>query len=155
MDQHTHIEDLLSLSDVHLDVALESKNEVLRFLSDRVSERCETRAGDCRQALAARGELGATTIGSGVAFPHAQLDGLPAPFAIFLRLAHPLDYAGDGDEPIDLVVMLLAPTGSTREHLEGLSAFARVLREPETRKQLRGASVPAEVITALSGSRQP
>jgi nitrogen PTS system EIIA component len=144
------ISDLLGLADIHMDVDLTSKKEVLQFLSDRVSEKCGLRAGECRNALASRERLGSTTIGSGVAFPHAQLDNLPAPFAILLRLASPVDYSGSGDEPVDLVVMLLAPTGGTREHLEGLSTFARSLRSPDTLRHIRSARTEAEVLAALS-----
>ena len=37
-----------------LDLELASKKDVLQFLSERVSEKCGLRAGECRQALASR-----------------------------------------------------------------------------------------------------
>ena len=148
-----NIPDLLHPADVHLDVELTNKKDVLKFLSERVSEKCGLRAGECRQALASRERLGATTIGSGVAFPHAQLEGLDAPLAILLRLSQPVDFALPGEEPVDVIVMLVTPTGATREHLEGLSAFARVLRSPDTLRSVRGAESSAHVVASLT--RQP
>lgn len=145
-----NIPDFLHPNDVHLDLKLANKKDVLQFLSERVSEKCGLRAGECRQALASRERLGATTIGSGVAFPHAHLDGLDAPLAILLRLSQPIDFALPGEEPVDVIVMLVTPTGATREHLEGLSAFARALRSPATLRSVRSAGSPANVVESLT-----
>jgi PTS system nitrogen regulatory IIA component len=145
------IRDLLKPGDVYLDVELSSKRDVLRFLSERVSEKCGSQANECRHALAAREKLGSTAIGSGIAFPHAQLDGLDRSMAIFVRPAHAVPYAAADEGPVDLIVMLLTPTGANKEHLDGLATFARLLRSPDTVRDLRAAETPADVISAFTG----
>jgi PTS system nitrogen regulatory IIA component len=141
--------DLIQPSDVYLDVDLGSKKEVLRFLSDRVSEKCGSQSNECRNALTAREKLGSTAIGAGIAFPHAQLDGLDRAMAIFVRPAHPVPYAAADEGPVDLILMLLTPAGAAREHLEGLSNFARALRSDTIVQLLREARTPADVIAAF------
>lgn len=144
------ITDLLQPEDIYLDVALGDKKHVLGFLSDRVSERCGSRAELCRHALAAREKLGSTAIGAGIALPHAQLDGLDRAMAIFVRAAHPVPYAAADGGPVDLIIMLLTPTGATRVHLEGLASIARELRSADTVRALRGARTPDEIVSAFS-----
>lgn len=143
------ITDLLQPANVYLDVELGSKKDVLRFLSDRVSEKCGSRADGCRHALAAREKLGSTAIGAGIAFPHAQLDGLDRAMAIFVRPAHPVPYAAADEGPVDLIVMLLTPAGATKEHLDGLASFARELRSVDTVRALREAQTAGDVISAF------
>ena len=144
-----NINDLIQPSEVYLDVDLGSKKEVLRFLSDRVSEKCGSQSSACRNALAAREKLGSTAIGAGIAFPHAQLDGLDRAMAIFVRPALPVPYAASDEGPVDLILMLLTPAGASREHLEGLSTFARALRSDSIVRQLREARTSDDVIAAF------
>jgi PTS system nitrogen regulatory IIA component len=143
------ITDLLQPANIYLDVELSSKKDVLRFLSDRVSEKCGSRADECRHALAAREKLGSTAIGAGIAFPHAQLEGLDRAMAIFVRPAHPVPYAAADEGPVDLIVMLLTPAGAIKEHLDGLASFARELRSVETVRALREARTAKDVILAF------
>lgn len=144
-----NISALIRPADVYLDVELGSKNEVLRFLSDRVSEKCRSQANECRQALAAREKLGSTAIGAGIALPHAQLEGLDRAMAIFVRPARPVPYAASDESPVDLILMLLTPTGAARDHLDGLSRFARALRSDDTVRHLREAQTAEDVIQAF------
>jgi PTS system nitrogen regulatory IIA component len=143
------ITDLLQSADVHLDVDLGSKKEVLQFLSERVSERCGSRVDECRHALAAREKLGSTAIGSGIAFPHAQLEGLDKAMAVFLRPATPVEFGAADGTPVDLVLLLLTPAGASKAHLEGIASFARALRKADTIKQLRSAHSAEEVMAAF------
>ena len=50
-------------------------------------------------ALQARENLGSTGLGKGFALPHARLDALSEPFALFVRLARPIDFAAIDDQP--------------------------------------------------------
>lgn len=143
------ITDLLQPANIYLDVELSSKKDVLRFLSDRVSEKCGSRADECRHALVAREKLGSTAIGAGIAFPHAQLEGLDRAMAIFVRPAHPVPYAAADEGPVDLIVMLLTPAGAIQEHLDGLASFARELRSVETVRALREAQTAKDVVSAF------
>ncbi|HEV7344886.1 MAG TPA: PTS sugar transporter subunit IIA [Devosia sp.] len=143
------ITDLLSASDVYLDVDLTSKKDVIRFLSDRVAEKCGTQADACRNALAAREKLGSTAIGGGIAFPHAQLDHLERAMAVFVRPAEAVPFAAADEGPVDLIVMLLTPSGANKEHLDGLASFARMLRSTERAQALREAASAEDVIAAF------
>ena len=89
--------------------------------------------------LSARERLGSTGFGGGVAIPHARLAGLSQPTGVFARLAHPVDYDAVDDGPVDLVFLLLSPTGAGATHLKALAGVSRRLRDRTLLAKLRGA----------------
>jgi PTS system nitrogen regulatory IIA component len=65
------------------------------------------------------------------------LAGIEGVSAIFARLDQPIDFDAVDDEPVDLVMMLLAPTGSGADHLKALARVARHMRTESVANQLR------------------
>ena len=51
------------------------------------------------------------------------------PFALFARLARPIDFAAMDEKPVDLVVLLLTPANGGNQHLATLAALSRPLRD--------------------------
>ncbi len=102
--------------------------QVLGIVEDRVFE-----------ALLERESLGSTGLGSGVAVPHARLEGLDRVRAVFVRLDAPVAYDAVDDRPVDLLFALFAPPRDGAEHLRALAAVSRALRSAEMREQLRQA----------------
>jgi len=90
-------------------------------------------------ALMERESLGSTGLGSGVAVPHARLEGLGGIRAVFVRLDTPVAYDAVDDRPVDLMFALFAPPKSGADHLRALAAVSRAMRSPELREQLRQA----------------
>lgn len=86
-----------------------------------------------------RERLGSTGVGSGVALPHARIDGIDRVYAAFAKLETPLDYDAIDDRPVDLVVMLIAPSSAGGEHLRALAQVSRRLRREDVRARLRSA----------------
>ncbi len=89
--------------------------------------------------LLAREKLGSTGFGNGVAIPHAKIEGLPQVTAVFARLAQPVDFQAVDDLPVDLVFLLLSPTGSGAVHLKALARVSRRLRDQAFLAKLRGS----------------
>ena len=102
-------------------------------------------------ALQARENLGSTGLGKGFALPHSRLDALREPFALFVRLARPIDFDSIDDRPVDLVVLLLTPANGGSQHLATLAALARPLRDDDLVRRLRQAP-DAEALHRLLAS---
>jgi PTS system nitrogen regulatory IIA component len=83
------------------------------------------------------------------ALPHARLDALSQLFALFVRLARPIDFAAIDDRPVDLVILLLTPANAGNQHLATLAALSRPLRDEAFVKRLRQASDAAAVHALL------
>jgi PTS system nitrogen regulatory IIA component len=102
------------------------------------------------EALLDRESLGSTALGNGIAIPHGKVPGLPQVVAVFARLESPLDFDAVDDQPVDLVVALLAPLGSGADHLKALSRVARLLRTDSVVDAVRRLSIPARIHEVLT-----
>lgn len=92
-------------------------------------------------------------IGGGVAIPHLRLKRLAKPYALLARLAKPVDFNALDGAPVDLVLLLLSPDGNVAAHLQRLSRFSRLMRDPALCAGLR--EMPdADAMAALLMERQ-
>lgn len=129
--------DILSQDSIIACAKVASKRQLLQLLADRASELTGLDAQLIFETLQNREQLGSTGLGNGIAIPHGKIKGLPGVTALFVRLAQPIDFDAVDDQPVDLVVMLLAPEGSGADHLKALSRVARLLRADGVVEKLR------------------
>lgn len=104
-------------------------------------------------ALLEREALGATSVGEGVAIPHARLAEIDTIYGIFARLAQPIDFDAVDERPVDLVFLLLAPEAANAEHLKALAKISRTLKQEDLRKNLRGADGREAIFSMLTETR--
>ena len=77
------IRDVLSPNDIMIDVRASDKTRLLRHLSAQAASELGLDPDEVSTLIAEREELGSTGVGNGVALPHARLQSLKAPFALF------------------------------------------------------------------------
>ena len=85
-------------------------------------------ARTCSRPLNDREPLGSTGLGNGIAIPHGKFAGISGVMAVFARLDEPIEFDAVDDQPVDLLMMLLAPMGAGADHLKALARVARILR---------------------------
>lgn len=122
-----------------------TKRQLFECLADRAAEITGHDAAEILEAITTREELGSTGLGNGIAIPHGKIAGLDGVTALVARLDEPLDFDSVDDQPVDIVVMLLAPTGAGADHLKALSRVARLLRTEAVVEDLRAATDPAQL----------
>ncbi len=130
---------------VVFDLAAHTKAEVLEALSEQLAAILGRDGGEIARALVDRERLGSTGVGSGVALPHADVSGLGHPFALFARLARPIDWDAIDEQPVDLVVVVLSSSLQAGGEPGPLARSARVLRNPEARRTLAACTDLAQV----------
>ncbi len=145
------IEDLLDPAAVAIRVSAGNKRQVLSVIADIAARHLGIEANAALEGMKAREALGSTGVGSGVALPHARLDGIDSVRAVFVRLDTPTAFDALDGKPVDLVIALFAPTGATSEHLRALARVSRLMRQPALREQLRGATSADALYTLLAG----
>ncbi len=96
-----------------------------------------------------REQLASTGVGDGVAFPHAEIEGLPGPLLAFARPERGLDFDAPDGHPVRLVFLLLMPPRDYDHQLQILSAMARLLTQDEVRRGLLRAATPRDVVALL------
>ena len=133
------ISDFLSPAQVTVDVKATDKNRLLEQLSMEAAAEAGLPADEVVREIAKREDLGSTGVGNGVALPHARLPGLKAPFALFARLRHGIDFDAIDAEPVDIVVLLLLPETGDSAKGNALACVARALRDAEALRKIRSA----------------
>lgn len=126
-----------------------SKAEVIRALAGAVvaAGRADSRAA-LEHAVWAREDTYATSVGHGVAIPHSPRAAVGAPTVAVARLAGPVAWGKDGggeESDVRLVMLLLIPEGSGKDHLRVLATLARKLMNDEFRDGLFAAPTPEAV----------
>lgn len=142
------IAQLLATDGVVLRSGASSKRQALHTVADTAARALGLNEDRVLESLLEREALGSTGLGSGVAVPHARVEGLERVVAIFIRLDTPVAYDAVDDRPVDLIFALFAPPSDGAEHLRALAAVSRALRSSEMRQQLRQART-ADAIRAL------
>jgi len=102
------------------------------------------------KALKEREQLHSTSIGDGIAIPHARnaLVGLvEKPVIAFARHPEGVNYGALDGEPTKLFFLIISP--NVTQHLGILARLSRLLRNPALRKNLLLADQPAKVITTI------
>ena len=99
-------------------------------------------------AWPAAGWPSAYGFGGGVAIPHGKLANLKGMFGLFARLERPIDFEALDGQPVDLVLLLLAPEGAGADHLKALARVARLLRDQDIAQKLR-ATRDAQALYAV------
>jgi nitrogen PTS system EIIA component len=146
------ISDFLSRADVALDVRESDKTRLLQQLSSQAAAKVGLNANEVSTQITKREELGSTGVGNGVALPHARLRGLSAPFGLFARLRHGIDFEAIDNQPVDMIFLLLLPDASGGSQLNALACVARALRDPTALQRIRGAADRDSLFQAIVDS---
>lgn len=142
--------DILAERAVLTCTGVSNKRQLFEILAQKAAELTDFPQAQILATLSGREELGSTGLGNGIAIPHGKIEGLKGVTAIFARLDQPIDFDSVDDQPVDLVVMLLAPVGAGADHLKALSRVARLLRTETVTDQLRSETDPKRLHAFLT-----
>jgi len=142
--------DILSEESVLVCTDIASKRDVLTRLSNKVAELTGHPAKDVFEALNDRESLGSTGLGNGIAVPHGKFAPIKHVMAVFMKLTTPVEFDSVDDQPVDIVMMLLAPMGAGADHLKALARVARILRTDSIADALRRSNDPERLYSILT-----
>jgi nitrogen PTS system EIIA component len=142
--------DILREQSVLYCTGLKTKHDVLEAMATAAAAAAGQSPEVVFDAINSRESLGSTGLGHGIAIPHGKVPGLHGVTAVFARLDQPVDFDAVDDQPVDLVVMLLAPLGSGADHLKALALVARILRTESVVERLRSLTDPGELYDVLT-----
>lgn len=120
-------------------IRADDKQAILRQLADRFAAVYGLDVHTVSERIEERERLGSTGFGRGVAIPHARIDGLARPVAVFFRLESPVAFDAADGLPVDLVFGLLSPDQAGAAHLHALAAISRLMRDERMHQALSEA----------------
>jgi mannitol/fructose-specific phosphotransferase system IIA component (Ntr-type) len=146
------LSELLSPATINLDLKSTDRDSVLSELVNqvpRLAKQPEARQTLLR-ALREREQLHSTSIGDGIALPHARnaLVGLvDRPIMVVGRHKQGIPYDAIDRVPARLFFLLVAPT--VTQHLAVLARLSRLLRDSRLRQSLLAADKPEKVMALI------
>jgi PTS system nitrogen regulatory IIA component len=143
------ISDLLSPTDVMIDVRTSNKRLLLQEFAAKAAENLGLPVDQVAPYLLKREELGSTGIGHGVAIPHARLPDLQRPYGLLAKLKQPIEFDAIDGQAVDILFVLLLPAAADNGQLGALALVARTLRPPENLARIRSAKNASELYSAL------
>lgn len=129
----------------------ESQRQVFELAAAKLVER-----GTVPDAAALIAELerreaqGPTGVGHGLALPHAILDGVTEPAVVIVRLGRGMPWGGADDEPVRVVVIIVAAANRRSKYLELLAELARSLNQPSVQQAVLAARNPRDIVRAIT-----
>lgn len=126
---------------------VEDMQAVLETLVDRVVDLVPgLPRADLLHMLSERETTFPSSLGHGVAVPHAYCDALDFRLCAIAQVPNGVAWQTIDGEPVKLVFLLLSPSGDPEGHLETLAEIARLVRNTEIREHLFMVDVPDGVL---------
>ena len=141
----------IKLEDSHVSVNdnCKTKKSILEKISDLLSKPSGVSRNDIFKKLYEREKLGSTSIGKGVAIPHARIQNIEYPFLSIIILDEPVEFDNIDNLDVDIIVSIIVPEKNYSKHLELLAYLSSKLDDPSVRKELRLARNSSQIIKNL------
>ena len=138
----------IKLDDSHVSVndSCKTKKSILEKISDLLSRSSGVSRENIFKKLYEREKLGSTSIGKGVAIPHARIEDIEYPFLSIIILDEPVEFDNIDSLDVDIIVSIIVPENNYNDHLELLACLSSKLDNSSVRKELRQARNSSQII---------
>jgi CPA2 family monovalent cation:H+ antiporter-2 len=145
-----YLRDVLWSDDALLELAsVEAEPAIAEIVAQIPSDRLPAGADVAELAIEREREL-PTSVGFGVAIPHARCPRLAAPLVVFARSTDGVVFDRSLTEPVHLIFLLITPVEQPDVQVLLLSQLAGAAGNPDVRRRLTEANTAAEVHAILS-----
>ncbi|MCW8851814.1 MAG: PTS sugar transporter subunit IIA [Gammaproteobacteria bacterium] len=153
-----NLDTLISSNAVISNNEIKSKKRALELLAEQLASEAtrvnqpldeDIDALDIFQLLTDREKLGSTSMGHGVALPHARTSLTEHAIGAFLKLDDGVDFDSPDNQKTDLIFALMVPEHYTDEHLKILAYLATLFNNANFCKEIRESVNNKEVYDHL------
>lgn len=120
-------------------VEVSNKSEAFEHMASKLAQVLDTDAESVLTALWSRERTQNTSIGPGVALPHATLSGIASTQVGVFTLKKPIDYQAVDGTPVDVIVVTLGPPEDRQAHLLLLATVSKLIKQTAMVDALREA----------------
>ncbi len=143
--------DVVDVSCIQLDIKATAKEAVLReMLGNLVAEGKISDSEEAFDALMER-EIVGTAIGRGVAFPHAEVQGVEETAMVVGVSREGIDFDAIDHEAVRLFFLFLFPMGDSTTRLRLIAQVMKMVRRSEVRECILASTTAQEVRDRLLG----
>lgn len=145
------LQQLVSIDAVMCDADINSKKRALELLAKLLAKSCGTdNSLNIFQLLTEREKLGSTSLGHGVALPHARTKICDHATGAFIKLREGIDFDSPDGQRTDLLFALMVPEHYTDEHLKILANLATLFNDSSFCNEARSVVTATELLDRLT-----
>lgn len=138
---------------IKIDMTAVTKEDAIGQLVDLFCQRYRDKSRQAiMEAITEREKLGNTSLGRGIAFPHARTDIVTGLHAVIGIIPQGLPADTADKKPLHAVILLLTPRNISKNYLQTLSGLASFTRKAGSLRSLIKAKSPQEVIQVFEQS---
>lgn len=143
----------VSIDSIYTNVSVSKKEELFRLATEKLAGHYDDDISPViiNTALWEREQMQVTSVGNGVAMPHATLSRAPtgsSKIAVF-TLDKEVDFGAPYNAKVDVCFFTMGPPSDRQVHLELLSALSKIALNTEHLNKLRAATNPADLFESL------
>jgi PTS system nitrogen regulatory IIA component len=122
---------------IFLDLPADSKEEAIRKIVGRMKENHAIQDEESvLEEIFSRESRGGTSLGNGVAIPHARVKTVDRIVMAMARLSSGVSFSAEDRQPVRIVFILITPLEKLNEYLKVLAGLAKFLKDRKLLKQL-------------------
>lgn len=152
VEQEFNLPSFVNPEQIRVNLPISQKEVLFRTATDLLAEHYpEISSIAIKSALWEREQLQNTSVGGGVAIPHATLTrakDTDTAVAIMTTL-EPIDYGGDNHELVDVFFFTTGSPDNRQTHLKILAEISKLCLKTDFVKQVRAAQNPDQVLKCL------
>ena len=145
---------LLTTDRIFVNTDIKSKKKLLEFIASQASSQLDLAETTLYCNLLDRERLGSTGLGRGFAVPHARLADLDSAFGVFIRLNQAINFEAPDNLPVDLVFAIIIPEQATDQHLQILSALAKIFSQADVCESIRLAASSEDIVKLIDSAER-
>ncbi|MEM7782073.1 MAG: amino acid permease [Planctomycetota bacterium] len=143
----------LSPESIETKITIPKKEDLFRHATERLARHYQDEISSViiNTALWEREQMQVTSVGKGVAMPHATLSRAPSgssTIAVF-TLEKEIDFGGPNNSKVDVCFFTMGPPSDRQAHLEILSELAKIALNDDCLKAIRSAQTPDELYQTI------
>jgi amino acid transporter/mannitol/fructose-specific phosphotransferase system IIA component (Ntr-type) len=143
----------LSVDSIETNIKVQKKEELFRLATEKIADKFDDEISPLiiQTALWEREQLQVTSVGNGVAMPHATLSRAPtgsSAIAVF-TLENEIDFGAPNGAKVGICFFTMGPPSDRQIHLEILSQLSKVALDKECLEKLRSAQSPEELYEGI------
>ena len=122
---------------IFLDLQAQSKDEAITEMVRRMEEKQVVRdAPYLLEEILSRESRGGTSLGNGVAIPHARVKSVDRIVIAMARLSEGVSFCAEDRQPVQIIFILVTPLEKLNEYLRVLAGLSKFLKDKKMLKRL-------------------
>jgi PTS system nitrogen regulatory IIA component len=135
---------------IDVDIKAQTKDEAVSRLVNLFCQKYPDKNADkIIRVIKEREKLSNTSMGRGVAFPHARTDIVNGLFVALGIVRDGIKADTPDKKPLHIIILLLTPRNISKNYLQTLSGLASFVRRPETLSELLKVSSAEDIIKII------